>query len=56
MKNENHQFKKDFKSAELLTKTSSFLLKTVLKGEEVKSICAGVTKHITKKVAKAEVN
>ena len=56
MKNVNHQLKKDFKSAELLTKTCSFLLKTILKREEVKSICVGVTKHAAKKVAKAEVN
>ena len=62
-KNVNLPFKRDFKFAVLLTKTSySFTLETVLKmGKEtnqgnVESICAKVTKPASKMVAKAEVN
>ena len=54
---------KKCKTAELLTKTSFFYnLGTILKMAkekhkgDVESICARVTKHASKKVAKAEVN
>ena len=62
LRNVNLLFKKDFKSAELLSKTSFFLYfrDRPINGEgnkgEVESICARVTKHASKKVAKAEVN
>ena len=64
VKNVNLPFKKDFKFAELLTKTSFFFftLETALKMAKetnkgnVESICAKVTKHASKKVAKAETN
>ena len=63
IRNLNLPFKKCFKFAELLTKTSSFLyLETVLKKANeinqggVESKCARVTKHASNKVAKAEVN
>ena len=56
-------FKKDFKIAELLTKTSFFFtLETVLKMAKatnwgnVQSTCAKVTKPSSKMMAKAEVN
>ena len=58
--NVNFLFKKDFKIAKLLTKTSVFLYfrdcpKTGWGNkEDVKSICARVTKPASKKVAKAE--
>ena len=61
-KNVNIQFKKDFKSAQLLTKTSFFLYfsNRSKNGEgnkgDVESIYARVTKHASKCVAKAEVN
>ena len=61
-KNVNLQFKKDFKTVELLTKTSFFLYfrDCTKNGEgnkgDVKSICARVTKHASKFVAKVEVN
>ena len=61
-KNVNFLFKKYFKSAEHLTKTSSFLyFRDRLKsGEEskgdVESVSARVTKHAPKNVAKADVN
>ena len=62
-KNINFPFKKDFKFAELFTKTSFFFtLDAVLKMAketdkiDVESTCARVTKHGSKKVAKAEVN
>ena len=59
----NLPFKKDFKFAELLTKTSFFfyfrdrpeMAKETNKGD-VESICAKVTKHASKKVAKVEFN
>ena len=62
IKNVNLQFKKDFKSAELLTKTSFFLYSRdrPQNGErnkgDVESIRARVTKHASKYVAKAEIN
>ena len=64
VKNVNLPFKKDFKFAELLTKTSFFFftLETALKMAKetnkvnVESICAKVTKHASKMVAKAETN
>ena len=62
IKNVNLQFKKDFKSAELLTKTYFFLYfrDRSKNGEwnkgDVDSICARVTKHASKCLAKAEVN
>ena len=56
-------FLKDFKSAEVLAKTSFFLYFTDCRktGEginkrDVESICARVTKHASRKEAKAEVN
>ena len=58
----NLLFKKDFKSAEILTKTSFFLYvrnRSKNGGRikwEVESICARVTKHASMKVMKAEVN
>ena len=62
IRNVNLPFKKDFKFAELLNKTCFFLYfrllklaKEVNKGD-VESICAKVTKHGSKKVAKAEAN
>ena len=62
IKNVNLQFKKDFKSAELLTKTLFFLYSRDRpqngkrnKGD-VESIRARVTKHASKYVAKAEIN
>ena len=62
MRNVNLPFKKDFKFAELLTKRSLFVYfrdrsenGEVSKGD-VESICAKVTKHASKKVAKAEAN
>ena len=61
-KNVNLQFKKDFKSAELPTKTSFFLYfrDHPKNGEgnkgDVESICTRVTKHASKYVVKAEVN
>ena len=59
-----NQLQKAFESAELLTKASFFLLKkeTVLKmaketkKRDVESICAKVTKNISKKLVKVEVN
>ena len=63
IKNVNLSFKKDFKFAEVLTKTLfSFTLETVLKIAKeanwgnVESIYAKVTKPSLKMVAKAEVN
>ena len=62
VKNVNVQFKKGFKSSELLTKTFFFLkFRDHPKNDEgnkgdVESICARVTKHASKYVAKAEVN
>ena len=63
IKNVDLPFKKDFKFAELLTKHSfSFTLETVLKMAketnkgDVERMCARVTKHASKKAAKAEVN
>ena len=63
IRNVNFPFKKDFKFAELFTKTSFFFtLETVLKmaketnKRDVESICAKLTKHASKKVAKAEAN
>ena len=62
IKNANLQFKKDFKSAELLTNTSFFLYSRdrPQNGERNKgdgeSIRARVTKHASKYVAKAEIN
>ena len=57
IRNVNLLFKKDFKIAELLTKTSLFFTwETVLKmaketnKRDVKSFCAKVTKHIKKMV------
>ena len=61
MKNLNLLFKKDFKSAELLTKTSFFLYfrDRPKNGEEnqgdAESISAKVTKHALRKVANAEI-
>ena len=61
MKNVNLLFKKDFKSAELLTKTSFFLYfrERPKNGEgnqgDAESISAKVTKHALRKVAKAEI-
>ena len=60
----NLQFKKNFKSAELPTKTSFFLYFTFRdrpkNGEgnkgDVESICTRVTKHASKYAAKVEVN
>ena len=59
-----NQLQKAFESAELLTKASFSLLKkeTVLKMAKetkkkyVESICAKVTKNISKKLVKVEVN
>ena len=62
IRNVNLLFKKDFKFAELPTKTFSFSLETVLKVAketnkgDVTSICAKVTKRASEKVAKAEAN
>ena len=63
IKNVTRPFKKDFKFAELLTKTSfCFTLETVLKmakettKETSRSVCAKVTKSASKMVAKTEVN
>ena len=62
IRNVNLLFKKDFKRAELLTKTFFFLnFRDRPKngdGDEggVESISARVTKHASKQVAKAEVN
>ena len=59
MGNVNLLFKKDFKSEDLLTKTSFFLYfrDRPKNGERNKggvgSTCARVTKHASKKVAKA---
>ena len=58
----NLLFKKDFKRAELLTKTSFFLyFRDHPKNgdgskEDVESISTRVTKHVSEKVTKAEVN
>ena len=62
IRNVNLLFKKDFKFAELLTKTSFFAYfrDSPENGEwnkvDVESICAKVTKHVSKKVAKADAN
>ena len=62
MRNVNLPFKKDFKFAELFTKTSFFVYfrDRPENGEgnkgDVESICAKVTKHASKKVAKAKAN
>ena len=62
MRNVNLPFKKDFKFAELLTKTSfSFTYRGRPENGEgnkgdVESICSKVTKLASKKVAKAEAN
>ena len=62
IRNLNLLFKKYFQSIDLLTKTSFFLYFRDLpeNGEgnegDVKSICAKVTKHESKKMVKAEVN
>ena len=55
------QFKKDFKSAELLAKTSFFLYfrdrpQMTKEAKNVECISARLTKHGSKKVAKAEVD
>ena len=62
IRNVNLPFKKDFKFAELLTKTYFFVYfrhgpenDEGSKGD-VESICAKVTKHASKKVTKAEAN
>ena len=63
IRNVNIQFKKDFYFQNYLSKhifsfTSEIVLKMakeINKGD-VESICAKVTKHASKKVAKAEVN
>ena len=62
MRNVNLPFKKDFKFAELLTKTSIFVYfrDRPENGEgnkgDVERMCAKVTKHASKKVAKAEAS
>ena len=63
IRNVNLPLKNDFKFAELLTKTSFFLFirdcqKMTKKTNQadVESIYAKVTKHVSKKVAKAEAN
>ena len=62
IRNVNLLFKKDFKFAELLTKPSFFAYFRDIpeNGEwnkvDVESICAKVTKHVSKKVAKADAN
>ena len=62
IKNVNFQFKKDFKSAEPLTKTSFFFYfrERFINDEgnkgHIESISAGVTKHASEYVVKAEVN
>ena len=63
MRNVNLPFKKDFKIAELLSKISFFLYfrDRPKNGEGNKQrrrqiICATLTKHVSKKVAEAEVN
>ena len=59
IRNGNLLFKKDLKIAELYTKTSFFLY---FRGRSkndisiIKSVCARVTKHASKKVAKAETD
>ena len=61
IKNVTLPFKKCFKFAELLTKTS-FFLETIPKMAkernkgDVESVCVKVTKQSSKKAAKAEVN
>ena len=61
-RNVNLPFKKDFKFAELLTKKSFFVYfrdhpeNDAGNKEDVKSICAKVTKHASKKMAKAGGN
>ena len=62
IRNVNLLFKKDFKFAELLTKPSFFAYFRDIpeNGEwnkvDVERICAKVTKHVSKKVAKADAN
>ena len=63
MRNLNLPFKKDFKSVKPLTKLSfTFTLGLALKMAketnkgDVKSTCARVKKHASKKMAKAAVN
>ena len=62
IRNVNPPFKKDFKFAELFTKTYFFVYFRDRpengKGNkgDVESICAKVTKHASKKMAKSEAN
>ena len=58
IRNVNLPFKKDFKFAELLTKTSFFVYfrDRPENGEGNKGNVEKVTKHASKKVAKAEAN
>ena len=62
IRNVNLPFKKDFKFAELLTKTYFFVYfkdrpeNGEGNKEDLESICAKITKHASKKVAKAEAN